>query len=199
MPKKKKYIERTTGKITQAVVVGCSAGGIQALISIFAKINRNLSIPIIAVQHISPKSENYLVNIFSKITKLHVKEVDDKEILKASTLYLAPPNYHVLVEENFTLSLSTEERVSFARPSIDVLFESAAYAFREQLTGIILTGANQDGIEGLKTIKEFGGKTIVQNPATAASETMPKSAIEQIDVDEILTLEEIGDYLLKHF
>ena len=170
MPKKKKYIERTTGKITQAVVIGCSAGGIQALISIFAKIRKNLSIPIIAVQHISPKSENYLVNIFSKITKLNVKEVDDKELLKASTLYLAPPNYHVLVEENFTLSLSTEERVSFARPSIDVLFESAAYAFREQLTGIILTGANQDGIEGLKTIKEFGGKTIVQNPATASSE-----------------------------
>jgi len=110
-------------------------------------------------------------------------------------IYIAPPNYHLLVEEDKTLSLSTNKHVNFARPSIDVLFETAADVFGEKLVGIILTGANEDGSRGLKKIKESGGLTIVQDPDTAAVDTMPKAAIASTKVDYILPLENIGPFI----
>ncbi len=179
------------------IVIGSSAGGLQALKIIFSLFKNDFSIPIIVVQHISPHSDNYITTYLDKICKIKVKEANEKEIIEDGTIYFAPPNFHLLLEENFTFSLSTEERVNFARPSIDVLFETAAFAYGNNVVGIILTGANFDGAAGLKTIKKYGGTTIVQDPKTAEVDTMPSSAIRESKVDHILSLEEIAKLLIS--
>ena len=125
----------------KAIVIGSSSGGLSALKTIFSQLDSNFSIPIIVVQHISPHSDNYITSYLDKICKIKVKEVNEKEVIENSVIYFAPPNFHILIEENHTLSLSTEERVNFARPSIDVLFETAVYAYVPHLVGIILTGS----------------------------------------------------------
>ncbi len=194
---KKKYSRKITNRRYDAVVIGVSAGGINALIKILGGLPASYCLPIFIVQHISPKSENYLVEILSKISKIKVKEADEKEILKGGIVYIAPPNYHCLIEEDFSISLSTEERVSFARPSVDVLFESAAFAYTSKLIGVILTGANKDGAVGIKRIKELGGTAIVQNPKTAEVNSMPIAAIKATTVDYVLDLEEISAKIIE--
>jgi len=129
------------------------------------------------------------------ISKLTVKEADEKEAILPGTVYIAPPNYHMLVEEDFTIGLSTEEKIRYARPSIDVLFESAVYAYGNQLIGIVLTGANNDGSEGLLAIKKAGGLTIVQTPGQAEADMMPQSAIDLAKPDHILPIEGIAALL----
>jgi two-component system chemotaxis response regulator CheB len=150
---------------------------------------------IIIVQHISPYSDNYMTYHLDNISQVKVKEVDEKEKIVPGHVYTAPPNYHVLVEEDETFSLSVEDRVNFARPSVDVLFESAAEVYGPRLIGVILTGANNDGSRGLKRIKEKGGLAIVQNPSTAEVDGMPGAAVSTTKVDHILELEEIGPFL----
>jgi two-component system chemotaxis response regulator CheB len=179
-----------------AVVIGSSAGGIKALSTVLESLPQSFPLPIIIVQHLHPNSNGYLVHILSAKCALTVKQAEEKEQIQGGVVYLAPPNYHLLLEEDRTFSLSLEERVNFSRPSIDVLFESAVYAYRHQLIGIILTGANSDGSLGLKKIKQIGGYAIVQDPDTAEAEAMPRSAIKVTSVDKILPLEEIGDFLL---
>ena len=187
MKKKRKY---------EAIVIGVSAGGMTALNTILPALPKDFSLPILIVQHISPRSENYLVHILNNSCKLNVKEADEKEKIIAGKIYLAPPNYHLLVEEDFTISLSTEERVSYARPSINVLFETAAIAYKNSLIGIILTGANNDGSSGLKMIKDYGGYTIVQNPKTAEVESMPKAAIKATKTNNVFELEKIAEHMI---
>lgn len=153
--------------------------------------------PVFIVQHISPKSDNYLVEILQKTSNLKIQEAEEKEKIKAGNIYIAPPNYHLLIEEDLTTSLSTEERISFARPSVDVLFESAAYVYTSKLIGVILTGANKDGASGMKKIKELGGTAIVQNPDTAEVNSMPIAAIRSVNVDYVLNLEEIGPKIVE--
>lgn len=179
----------------KAVVIGASAGGIKTIASILSSVKKDFSIPIIVVQHISPNVEHHITEYFNSLCQLTVKEADDKEEIKPGFVYLAPSNYHLLIEKNFTLSLSIEERVNYARPSIDVLFETAADAYREKLIGIILTGANSDGSKGLKTIKDYGGITIVQDPKTAEFSAMPMAAAKLINVDYTFSTEEIGKFL----
>lgn len=128
---------------------------------------------------------------------LIVKEAEEKETIKENTIYFAPPNYHLQVEDEFTLSLSTAQKVNFSRPSIDVLFETAAWTFKNELLGILLTGANSDGAEGLKTIKTFGGTTIVENPETAHARAMPQSGIKKSAPDYILNLEDIANKMIE--
>ena len=181
----------------KAIVIGSSAGGLQALKTIFSLLESDFSIPIIVVQHISPHSDNYITTYLNRICNIKVKEANEKELIEDGTIYFAPPNFHLLIEDNFTFSLSTEERVNFARPSIDVLFETAAFAYGKNLAGIILTGANNDGAAGLNTIKKYGGLTIVQDPKTAEVDTMPSSAIKISKVDYILSLGGIGKLLTK--
>jgi two-component system, chemotaxis family, protein-glutamate methylesterase/glutaminase len=125
-----------------------------------------------------------------------VQEVEDKDEIVPGNVYLAPPDYHLLIEPSY-FALSTDEPVSYARPSIDVLFESAADIYAEQVIGVILTGANQDGIAGLKRVKARGGMTIVQEPGTAESDITPKAAISAVEVDEILPLRDIPHLLVK--
>jgi two-component system chemotaxis response regulator CheB len=128
---------------------------------------------------------------------LNVKEADEKENIQGGYVYFAPPNYHLLVENNKTFSLSTDEKVNYSRPSIDVLFESAAHVYGPRLAAIILTGANNDGAEGLRLIKEKGGLVIVQDPQSADSSYMPGAALQVVEPDFVLGLPEIGRWLVE--
>ncbi|ALG66844.1 chemotaxis protein CheB [Beggiatoa leptomitoformis] len=181
----------------QAVVIGSSAGGIKALSAVLRVLPSNFSLPILIVQHLHPESDSYIVNILSNCTSLRVKQADEKETIMSGVIYIAPPNYHLLVEENKTLSLSIDSPVNFSRPSVDVLFETASYAYRDRLIGIILTGANSDGSLGVRKIKNMGGYVIVQSPETAEAKAMPQAAIAATKVDKVLPIEHIGSYLLQ--
>ncbi len=176
-------------------MIGSSAGGLNALKVLLHGLSEGFNIPLIIVQHISADSENYLIQILNDIRKLQVKEADEKEQPMPGMAYLAPPNYHLLLEPDRTFTLTIDERVNYARPSIDVLFETAAEAYKDKLIGIILTGANNDGSKGLKKIKDFGGLTIVQDPETAEVASMPRAAILTSAVDQIIPLEEIAPFL----
>lgn len=155
----------------------------------------DFSIPIVVVQHISPETDGYFIRHLNSVSQIKVREAVEKQKALPGRVYFAPPNYHLLIEEDGSFSLSVGERVNFARPSIDVLFESAACAWCPGLIGIILTGANNDGALGLKKIKEMGGYTIVQDPATAEVDSMPKAAIAKSRIDKILPLHQIADHL----
>ena len=179
----------------RAVVIGASAGGIAALGAILSEIRSTFCLPILLAQHISPHVESHLATHFEGKTALTVKEAEDKDPIKRGNFYIAPPNYHLLVEFDGCTALSIDAPVNYSRPSIDVLFESAADYFGEALIGIILTGANSDGAAGLKRVKERGGMTVVQSVETAEAQAMPQAAIEAADVDHILPLQEIAHFL----
>jgi two-component system chemotaxis response regulator CheB len=179
----------------QAIVIGTSAGGLNALQKILSPLPANFSIPMLIVQHRLPAPDDFLTFSLNESCPLTVKEAEEKESIKPGFVYIAPANYHLLVERDKTLSLSIDAKVCYARPSIDVLFETAAEAYRSGLIGIILTGANDDGTAGLKKIKEKGGLTIAQDPDTAESGVMPLSAIRENVVDQILSLAEIASFL----
>ncbi|HLG40410.1 MAG TPA: chemotaxis protein CheB [Chitinophagaceae bacterium] len=181
----------------EAIVIGVSSGGMNALKMFLSSLNKGFDIPIIIVQHTSPHSDSAWITLLNKGNCLKIKEADEKERIEDRTIYIAPPNYHLLVEKDRTFSLSVDERVNYARPSIDVLFETAADAYKDGLIGVILTGSNSDGTNGLKRIKEKGGLTIVQDPITAESRYMPDSAIAAMQVDHILSLENIAGLLSK--
>ena len=163
----------------KAIVIGSSAGGLNALRTILTMLDADFNLPIIIVQHISPHSDNYITQYLDKLCNIKVKEADEKEVIKGGTVYFAPPNFHLMVEENFTLSLSTDDRVNYARPSIDVLFETASFAYGNKLIGIILTGANYDGAKGLNFIKKNGGLAIVQDPKTAEVDGLGRESLRR--------------------
>ena len=180
-----------------AVVMGSSAGGLEALKLILSDLPKSFPCPIIIVQHFPSNTKFLLPKILGTRCELRVKEATDKEPLKPGTIYTAPPGYHLLVEELKTLALSVDERVNWSRPSIDVLFETAAEVYQEKLTGILLTGANEDGASGLRAISNHGGFIIVQDPDTAESKIMPLAGIRVAQVNLVLSLEEIASMLSK--
>ncbi len=184
-------------KDIKAIVIGASAGGLYALKKLLPALPASFPCPVLVVQHLSPHSDNYMVRMLDELSPLVVKEADEKEPVIPGTVYVAPPDYHLLVEEDFTLSLSVEEKVNYSRPAIDVLFETAADAYGRHLMGIILTGANADGANGLLAVKKRGGFTIVQQPEDAESQAMPKAAIELVKPHKIFTLDEIITFLSK--
>jgi two-component system chemotaxis response regulator CheB len=181
----------------EAIVIGVSSGGMNALKIISSALPIDFKIPIIIVQHVGAHSDSQWIQLLNEKSNLHVKEADEKEKIEKGTIYIAPPNYHLLIEKDKTFSLTIDERVNFARPSIDVLFESAAEAYRNKLIGIVLTGSNSDGTIGITRIKECGGLSIIQDPKTAESSYMPKSAITAIEPDYILSLENIIALLIE--
>ena len=180
----------------KAIAIGSSAGGLNALKRLLPALPEDLPASLFVVQHISPLSDNYMARFLDNISKIRIKEADEKEEIRPGTAYIAPPNYHLLIEEDHTLALSVEEKVNYSRPSIDVTFETAAYAYGSKLIGIVLTGANSDGAEGLLKIKESGGYTIVQDPDEAEHNVMPRSAIDLVHPHEILSLQGIIERLL---
>jgi two-component system, chemotaxis family, protein-glutamate methylesterase/glutaminase len=181
----------------EAIVIGVSAGGMNALKVLLPSLPAKFNLPVILVQHIGASSDGFWIELLNGICPLNVKEADEKEKIEKGNVYIAPPNYHLLVESDRTFSLSADKRVNYARPSIDVLFESAARVYESKLVGILLTGANHDGALGMKKIKECGGFTIVQDPATAESPYMPSSALKITAVDHCLPLEKISELLFQ--
>ncbi|TDE53402.1 chemotaxis protein CheB [Flavobacterium sp. GT3P67] len=181
----------------EAIVIGVSSGGMNALKIIFSALPVDFNIPIIIVQHVGAHSDSQWIKLLNEKSPLEIKEADEKEKIENGKIYIAPPNYHLLIEKDKTFSLTIDERVSFARPSIDVLFESAAEAYKNKLIGIVLTGSNHDGTKGITRIKECGGLAIIQDPKTADSAYMPKSAIAAIVPDYILSLEDIVALLIQ--
>ncbi|OQY12574.1 MAG: chemotaxis protein CheB [Desulfobacteraceae bacterium 4572_19] len=179
----------------QAVVIGVSAGGFQALHTLLPLFPKTFLPPIIIVQHRMADSDDFFVDSLNKCCQLLVKEPDDKEKIRSGTVYIAPAGYHLFIEKNRTFSLSLDEPVRYSRPSIDVLFEAGAAVYKTNLAGVILTGANADGSNGIKTIKDHGGLTVAQDPETAEIATMPRSAIKTDAVDFILSLEDIPQFL----
>ena len=144
-----------------------------------------------------PNSRDYLSNHLDQKCNIQVKEAEDKENIMDGVAYIAPPNYHLLLEEDRTLSLSVDDLVNYSRPSIDVMFETAADVYERRLVGVVLTGANADGSKGLTKVKALGGLAVVQDPATADVDYMPKAAIASTRVDHILSLEKIASLLTE--
>ena len=190
-------IERAGARAIEAVVIGASAGGFEALLAVLKGLPPTYPMPLVAVLHLPENHESKLPELFGYRLQMPVREARDKETLAPGVLYFAPSGYHLLVETDRTFSLSCEERVNYARPSIDVLFETAADAYGKSLAGILLTGANYDGAAGLAGMKVAGGLTIVQDPATAEVPTMPRAAIRRMAPDFILPLAEIRSLLQR--
>jgi two-component system chemotaxis response regulator CheB len=181
----------------EAVVLGVSAGGLAALKALLPALPALFPLPIAIVQHVGERSDNFLSEYLDRKSGITVKEAEDKEPLMAGTAYLAPPGYHTLIEADRSFSLSVDPRVNHSCPSIDVLFESAAEVYAGGLIGIILTGANSDGAQGLKAIKARGGLTIVQNPASAEADAMPRAALAATPVDHVIELEQLAPLLWR--
>ncbi len=181
-----------------AIVIGASTGGLKVLETILSRLPNGYFIPIMIVQHRAKEADDYMCRHLEKFCTLTIKEAEDKEVIQPGYVYIAPGDYHLLVEMDKTLSLSMEPSVNYSRPSVDVLFETAAEAYREKLVGVVLTGANQDGSMGLKKIKDFNGLAVVQQPDTAEASRMPLEAIATVEsIDYILTVEEIAMFISK--
>jgi two-component system chemotaxis response regulator CheB len=178
----------------EIVVVGTSVGGLKALQTLLSGLPDRFHVPVVIVQHRGKDSEIGLCDFLGRSSRLPISEPEDKETILPGHAYLAPRDYHLLVE-NGSFALSTDSAVSFARPSIDVLFESAAEIYQERTIGVVLTGANRDGARGVTAIKLQGGLALVEDPALAACREMPDAAIAATEVDRILSLEEIGPFL----
>ncbi len=181
----------------EAIVVGVSSGGMNAMKIMFSLFPKNFNLPVIIVQHLSSRSDSQWIKVLNDKSNLLIKEADEKEKIEKGIVYIAPPNYHLLIEKNRTFSLTIDEKVNYARPSIDVLFESATEVFKNKLIGIVLTGANNDGTNGIKKVKESGGLVIIQDPETAESPYMPASALSAVKPDYVLDLEDILKLLIK--
>jgi len=177
------------------VCIGASWGGLKAVGQVLADLPAELDLPIAIAQHRHPDSpEGTLAQLLQAQTNRAVLDVEDKMAIEPRHVYIAPPNYHLLVERG-SFALSVDERIQFARPSIDVLFETAAHAYGSGVIGIILTGANDDGAHGLARIKRVGGVAVIQDPLGAARRTMPDAAIAATVADAILPLDAIGKFI----
>jgi len=175
-----------------AVVIGASVGAIEALSRVLPALPSGYPFAVLVVVHLPRHAESLLSAIFADRCQLPVKEVEDKEPLVPGTIYFAAPDYHLLVNPDFTVALSSDEPVHYSRPSVDVLFESAAAAFGDALTGVILTGSNEDGAAGLAAVAAGGGRALVQTPSTAEGRSMPLSAISACPSADVLDLEAIA-------
>ena len=176
-------------KAFDAVVIGASAGGVEALVTLLGALPKSFGPAVAIVIHVPPVNDSLLVRVLEPRCALPLREACDKEPIEPGTVYVAPPGYHLMIEPDRTFALSLDEPVHYSRPSVDVLFESAAHAYRERLLGIVLTGANADGAEGLRVVRELGGAGWVQDPRTAYAQAMPSAAIERAGADRVLTVD----------
>ena len=186
-----------TGPVDQAVVIGGSAGAVQALLQVLPALPTNYGLPILIVVHVPPDRENALVPLLQGKCRIAVKEAEDKEMLRPGVAYFAPSDYHLLVEADASVSLSADEQVNHSRPAIDVLFESAADAFGAGLTAVVLTGANDDGARGLRAVGARGGAALVERVETAYAPAMPAAALHACPTAEELDLGGVVSRLLQ--
>ncbi|MEO5333675.1 MAG: chemotaxis protein CheB, partial [Magnetococcus sp. YQC-5] len=184
--------------LQRAIVMGTSAGGLKALSKIFSHLPKHYSLPILVVQHMAAHTKGCSIStLLADYSHLPILEADDKTPIQPGCIYFAPPGYHLLVESDHTLALSIDPKVNHSRPSIDVLFETAADVYQQGLIGVLLTGASQDGTQGLKKILQRGGMTLVQDPQTAEAPLMPRFAIAVRAASQVLTLEAIAQTLIQ--
>lgn len=179
----------------KAVVIGGSAGSLEVLLKVLPILKPNLDFPIIIIVHRKQGMDSLLTDLLNNKTALKVKEADEKEIIKDGTIYIAPSNYHLLVEKDFTFSLDYSEKINYSRPAIDATFQSAALAYEDGLVGLLLSGSNADGVNGLITINKYGGVSLVQEPKSAQVSYMPDQAILRANVSAILKIEEMANYI----
>lgn len=180
----------------EVVVIGASWGGVEALTELVAALPTDFPVPVVVVQHQHPHSRDALARILGRTTSLMVKDVEDKDVMRAGGVYLAPANYHLLLERDGCFALSLDPPVQFCRPSLDVTFASLAGILGKRCIGVVLTGANEDGADGIRRIKMAGGYAMAQDPRTAIAPTMPAAAIATGCVDQILRIGEIVPHLL---
>ncbi|MDO9431317.1 MAG: chemotaxis protein CheB [Phenylobacterium sp.] len=186
-----------TDQATRAVVIGASAGGVQALLQILPLLPASYPLAVLIVVHVPPDRDNALVSLFQARCQIEVREAEDKEPMLPGVVYFAPSDYHLLAENDGTLSLSSDELVNHSRPSIDVLLESSADAFGSELVGVILTGANDDGARGLQAVVEAGGVAIVENPAEAYASAMPAASLRAAPSAQVMKVAAIASYVLS--
>jgi two-component system chemotaxis response regulator CheB len=175
-----------------AIVIGASAGGVEALSAVLCALPAGLRATVFVVLHLPREGPSLLVDIFSPRCSLPVREVRDKEPVSGGTIYVAAPDYHLLLDEGPRLALSVDDPVNYSRPSIDVLFESAADVYGDRLMGIILSGGNDDGAAGLRSVQRNGGIAVVQDPASAQVPVMPAAALKCCQPDYVLALDQIA-------
>ena len=178
-----------------SVVIGASAGGIEALKVLFSGLQPTFPIPVFVVKHIDAEADDSIVRYLNKNSRLPVSFAEDQKPVENGHIYLAPPGYHMLIEEDCSMSLCVDRKVAYSRPSVDVLFESAAEAYGSHLIAVVLTGANRDGSAGARHIKRQGGIVLVQDPATAEHEVMPRATLADTEVDGVMALPDLAAHL----
>jgi two-component system chemotaxis response regulator CheB len=176
------------------VVMGASQGGLVAMQRFLGGLPGEFALPVVLVLHRGKQKEELLTGLLQKTSPLKVVEAEDKTDLVGGRIYVAPADYHLLVDGSH-LALSAERPVNYARPSIDVLFESAAYAITDRLVAVLLTGGGKDGVKGLIAVKKRGGYIIVQDPQEAENPALPKTALAEVEADAVLTIDEMAKYL----
>ena len=179
----------------EALIIGGSAGSLDVLFKLLPAINTTINFPIIIIVHRKQGTDSILSNLLATKTLLKVKEVEEKEKILKGSVYIVPSDYHLLIEKDHTFSLDYSEKVNYSRPSIDVTFQSAAEVYKEKLVCLLLSGSNADGVNGLITVKRFGGVTLVQDPLTAQVNYMPAQAILRAKIDKVLTIDEMAGYI----
>lgn len=180
------------------VVVGVSAGGMEALGRLVPGLAAHFPVPVVIVQHLAPDSDDYLPRWLDQRSALHVVQAQHGMALQPGCAYVAPPNYHLVFENPTTLAVLNDEKVNFSRPSIDVLFESAAEVFGRGAVAVVLTGANGDGAKGAAAVHKAGGRVVVQSPEDAQVDTMPRAAIALTQPDAVVPLDAMA-HLLTHW
>lgn len=176
----------------EVVALGASLGGLKVINEILSALPANFPAAIVVVQHLSPCYPSHMAGLLNRSTALSVKQAMPKDLLRSGTVYVAPPNHHLLVNPDSTLALSQSERVNFVRPSVDVLFESVAASLKERAIGVVLTGRGWDGRQGVRAVRAMGGVVLAQNGATCAAADMPENAIDTGCVDLVLSPNQIS-------
>ena len=178
-----------------AFIIGGSAGSLDVLLRVLPLLSPALSFPIIIVIHRKHGTDSLLPELLSGRTKLRVKEIDEKEEIMAGTIYIAPSDYHTLIEQDRSFSLDYSEKVNYSRPAIDVTFQTAAEVYQERLVCLLLSGSNADGVNGLKSVKSWGGTAVIQDPATAQVAYMPEQASIHVKIDYTLHIEDMAEFI----
>ncbi|MBL7717222.1 MAG: chemotaxis protein CheB [Flavipsychrobacter sp.] len=179
----------------ELVAIGGSAGSLEALLEILPALKPDFPVPLVLVLHRKSTTDTILTNLLQSRSSFRVREIEEKEPLRPGTLHIVPPDYHVLIEEDRTFSLDDSEKVNYSRPSIDVVFQSAAKVYQSGLVCVLLSGANADGTEGFRQVQELGGTTIAQSPESAEVGYMPGQAIAANTAGKIMNNKEIIAYL----
>ncbi len=182
-------------KKCKALIIGGSAGSLEVLLKVLPDVNVNIPFPIIIVVHRKHGADSLLPVLLSTRTKLIVKEVDEKEKIVAGNVYIAPSDYHLLVEQDETFSLDYSEKINYSRPAIDATFQTAAEVYKTNLVCMLLSGSNSDGVNGLKSVKSWGGRAVIQDPKSAQVAYMPEQAKLNVNIDQVLPIEEMAEFI----